>query len=306
MIFPRIVVPVITPFAPDGRVYETGVENLLQFLRRHGITGLWVLGSYGAFPLLDQDQRKHAATVFLSTAKKLGMTTVIQVGAPSVEHATDLARHAENSGADAVASVVPFYYSSSHYNEENFLDYFGQLSKATKLPLFYYNNPKTTGYTPSIAFLQKLVDVGVRGIKDTTSDFISITDKLRVFDESTAPGTYLGGSSSVYLPCRLMGAPGVVCGTAVALPEFILAMDQAIQDGDMVQAQKLQRTVHRVREIQGRYVGRSAACYDILHARGVDVGTVKPPWRRMTREQAREIMADLAALPGVLPLGPEA
>ena len=56
---PRVVVPIITPFDAHGQVYERGVRNLLEFLSGRGIRGVWILGSYGAFPLMETEERER-------------------------------------------------------------------------------------------------------------------------------------------------------------------------------------------------------------------------------------------------------
>lgn len=293
---PSIVVPIITPFDKNGRVYEQGVKNLIDFLYEKGIPGIWVLGSYGAFPLMEMEERMRMAEITLSLAQKKGIYTVIQIGSPRLETAVQLSRHAQEHGADAVASTVPFYYASAHYTENNFIAYFSQLMECLKLPLFFYNNPKTTGYTPTIQFIQKLLEIGIYGIKDTTTDILAICEKIMCFQTYEADNFYMGGSASVLLPSRIMGAPGVVCGTGVAMPEIVLKLDTAIKNQDIAQAAIMQHQLVKARAIQGRYVGRSVACYDILNARGVDVGTCKLPWLPMTDAQTREVMRDLKNL----------
>lgn len=295
----QIVVPIITPFDEAGRIYVLGMQKMLSFLHQKGIRSIWILGSYGSFPLMTNRDRKFAVEIALAEAKKLGMTTIVQIGSPSTEIALDLARHAESNGADALATVVPFYYVTAHFTEDNIVYYFESVLKSTSLPVFYYNNPKTTGYTPTIDFLKRLLEIGVAGIKDTTSDFNSISEKIRLFNEMRPDGHYLGGSSSVFLPATLMGAKGVVCGTAVALPEIVMEIADAIANADIEKAVALQHVIHQIRSIQGRYVGRSLACYDLLNARGVDVGTCKSPSLLMTKTQSKDVLSKLKAL-GVL------
>lgn len=295
----KIIVPIITPFTDNGRIYEQGFANLLRFLQSHGVNDIWALGSYGAFPLMTTEERKAAVEVLAPLVKDLGMNMIVQVGSPSLEVSLDLAEHAAQTGADALASVVPFYYASAHYQAPNFLAYFEALINQTGLPLFYYNNPKTTGFTPSLDFIKRLLDLGLVGIKDTTSDFISISEKIDLFAQNRPDGWYLGGSTSVYLPAIMMGARGVICGTGVAFPDLVVKLDQAIVKGDLAEARRLQHLALKVRQAQGRHVGRSVACYELLQARGVDVGQCRKPWLSMTSDQNKEVLKDLDEL-GVL------
>ena len=132
---PSVVVPIITPFSDNGSVYEKGTENLLKFLHIKGIKGVWILGSYGSFPLLKVEERKHFTEIALKITKQLNMFSIVQIGSPGIDKALELAEHAEKGGADAIATVLPFYYSSASYRETNFIAYFKRLLESTKLPL---------------------------------------------------------------------------------------------------------------------------------------------------------------------------
>jgi dihydrodipicolinate synthase/N-acetylneuraminate lyase len=293
---PSVIVPIVTPFSDNGSVYTKGTENLLTFLHTKGIKGIWILGSYGAFPLLTVEERKYYTEIALKIAKQFDMFSIVQIGSPGIEKALELAEHAAKCGCDAIATVLPFYYSSSIYREANFISYFRRLLESINLPLIYYNNPKTTGFTPSADFVRKLLQLGVYGMKDTTTNFLSIAENIQAFKELRPDGAYMGGSASVFLPARLMGAPSIVCGTAVSMPELVLRLDIAVKEKNWAESQKLQHLLIKARSIQSKYVGRSMACYGILNGRGIDVGECRLPWIGMTPDQQREVITELKAI----------
>jgi len=59
------------------------------------------------------------------------LDVIVQVGSTSLEDSFELAKHAEDIGADAVASTPPFYY---HYDEESILRFFQQLISQINIP----------------------------------------------------------------------------------------------------------------------------------------------------------------------------
>lgn len=299
---PGVIVPIITPFDQKGKIYESGLENLFAFLHEKGIKGVWILGSYGSFPLLDREERKYMAEISLALAKKYNMYSIVQVGSPDLETAVNLAKHAKQAGADALASVLPFYYSSSSYSEENFMFYFKSLLEAAGpgFPLFYYNNPKTTGFTPTVGFVRNLLQAGVSGMKDTTTDFLAISQNIQAFRDVRPDGIYMGGSASVFLPARAMGSQSVVCGTAVSMPDLVLQLDRAVENQEWFKSQELQHLIIRARSIQARYAGRPMASYGILSARGIDAGQCRSPWIAMTSEQKNEVVSELRSI-GAIP-----
>ncbi|MCP3932980.1 MAG: dihydrodipicolinate synthase family protein [Bacteroidetes bacterium] len=290
---PKIIAPIVTPFSQKGEISISHFSNLLTFLKTKGIDGIWILGSYGAFPLLTEDERKVVAKEFLSLAKKMGFWAIVQIGSPSIEVSLSLALHAEENGADAIATVAPFYYSNSHYNGQNYLLYFDKIVQGSNLPVIFYNNPKTTGFSPSVDFVSKLIETGVVGIKDTVSDIVSIGAKIDLFNKKLPNGYYLGGSSSVLLATQIMGSYGTVCGTAVSMPEIVLRLQESIDKADFKNASKLQKVILQARDIQSRFIGRSVSCYDILRSRGVDAGHCRSPWYGMDNDQIHSVISDL-------------
>ncbi|MCK5322500.1 MAG: dihydrodipicolinate synthase family protein [Desulfobulbaceae bacterium] len=297
MEFKGIFVPIITSFDDSGRLYSKGIENIISYLHQAGIRGLWLMGSYGAFPLLSEDERKAFIEVAIPHAKKLGFTVIVNVGSPDTATAVRLAEHAFSLNAHAIASVVPFYYSSTHYNERNFLDYFKKLVKATTLPLFFYNNTNTTGFVPNEDFFKKLLYLGVYGFKDK-GDYPTMSNHIGILKKVRPEGAYLSGSTSVHLQGHLVGASGVTSGVALAIPNHVVNLQKALENNEFDKAVKLQETILKVRNILGRYVGRAVSCYDILEKIGVDAGTCRSPWVRMSKEESDEVVEELLRIRG--------
>lgn len=294
-VFKGIFVPVITPFTEDGRIHEQGVKNILEYLNGNGIDGVWLLGSYGGFPLLSEEERMQVGRVGLEAAVALGMTVIVNVGSLATDMAVRLARHAQANGAKAVASVVPFYYAASHYRDKNFLEYFKALIGSVDLPVFFYNNEGATGFKPDSAFFKKMFDLGVHGLK-SKGDYLEMAAQIRLIKQHSTKAVYLSGSTSVHLQGHLLGAAGVTSGVALAMPKLVTALQKALEESAIDEAVRLQNLVLTARNIMGRYVGRAVACYDILKHKGIDAGTCRAPWLRMETSQAREVIEDLSAI----------
>ena len=67
-----------------------------------GIDGFYVCGSTGEGPSLTVDERKAVARAYIDAAAGR-VPVVVQVGHNSVVEAAELARHAQDAGADVVA-----------------------------------------------------------------------------------------------------------------------------------------------------------------------------------------------------------
>ncbi|MFW5931160.1 MAG: dihydrodipicolinate synthase family protein [Desulfosalsimonas sp.] len=290
-----IFVPVITPFTEQGELYSRGFESILDYLCSSGIRGIWLLGSYGAFPLLSEEERMQAAETALAEAKKLGMTVIVNAASLYTDMAVRLARHAENSGAHGVASTVPFYYAASHYTRRNFLEYFRALANAVRVPVFFYNNAKATGFSPDNDFFAEMLDLGITGFK-SKGDYLEMSSQINLVKNHCQSAVYLSGTTSVHLQGHILGADGVTSGVALALPGLVIRLQQALEAGEIKEAVRLQELVLRARNIMGRYAGRALACYDMLGHKGVDAGTCRSPWLRIKPGRAREVIEDLSEI----------
>ncbi|MFH2075999.1 MAG: dihydrodipicolinate synthase family protein, partial [Pseudomonadota bacterium] len=61
--FEGIYPPVITSFTEDGDIYETGIRNVIRYLMREGVHGLFINGSYGSCALMTIGERKRTAEI---------------------------------------------------------------------------------------------------------------------------------------------------------------------------------------------------------------------------------------------------
>jgi len=293
--FHSIFVPVITPLSSESKVYRQGTDNILEYLHLNGFRGIWLLGSYGSFPLLSEEERMQVAEVGLAKARQLGMTVVVNIGSLNTGMAVRLARHAQDNGAHAVASIVPFYYAASHYREHNFLNYFQEIIRSVQLPVFFYNNEKATGFKPGHNFFRKMLAIGVQGFK-SKGDYQEMSEQIGLAKNNSARTVYLSGSTGVHLQGHILGADGVTSGVALAVPKLVSSLQNALEQNNIKEAVRLQNLVLKARNAVGRYVGRAVACYDILRARGVDAGTCRSPWQRMSPDQAQEVVKEIRGI----------
>jgi N-acetylneuraminate lyase/4-hydroxy-tetrahydrodipicolinate synthase len=203
-----------------------------------------------------------------------------------------LGRHAAVTGADCIGAIPPYYH---HHDERAVLEHFRRLVEAVDLPVYIYNNPKTSGFTLTSAFLRKLADVGVAGIKDSSFSYIDFTHFVLAM-EDRPKFRLLVGSEALALPCWMAGAVGSVCGLANVFPELTVSLWDAFQKKEYEKAAQLQLRVNRGRQILHIPSSTNAACYYALHARGVDAGYPKAPILPVEKEKGEQMVAAFRAM----------
>ena len=229
----------ITPFDEKGRVDAGSLERLVRFQVSKGVDGIYPCGSTGLGPMLRIDERKLVAeTVIKSAADKVPV--VVQVGCADTPSTVELAKHAEEAGAYAVASLTPYYYKPG---EMAVAKHFEAVAKAVDIPVFAYNIPMFTGNNLSPAAVAELSHSGLAGIKDSSRDFLQLVDML-----SAVPDDFvvMNGIEEYGLFAMVSGADGLVSGGASAMTELFKSMVAAHEAGEGEKSAAAQRTVQQV------------------------------------------------------------
>ncbi|MBA7501980.1 4-hydroxy-tetrahydrodipicolinate synthase [subsurface metagenome] len=275
-----VIPPLTTPFTREGDIYEEGLRKLLDFQIEKGSRGVFLCGTYGSGPLMSVTERKKVVEIAVDQIKNR-ITTIVQVGTPSTKDAIELAKHAEESGVDVVSCVPPFYY---RHDAQTVLEHFKQLVKAVEIPVYVYNNPKTSGFTVTPSILSKMADLGVKGIKDSCFSLIEFSHFLIEF-EDREDFNFIIGTEALAMPAILLGAKAVISGLANPFPEIVVDLYNTTIKGDYEKAAKLQLKVNEGRKILHIAKSTNAACYAMLNERGIDVGIPRRPVLPVTTEE---------------------
>ena len=289
--FKGIITAILTPFMKDDSVCSLGTINQIRYLKQYGIDNIFVCGSYGAFPTMEPKERKLVAQTAVDACKTHGMKCIVHVGSTSTGIAIDLAKHAQDIGADAVSSVVPFYYSGTFYGADEYLNYFHDLINSVNIDVHGYNNPRTTGYNISPSFLGKMIDIGLKGIKDGGSDMGRMLEMLDVVKDKEFD--YYPSSTSSLITGFLMGVESCISGVSLSVPELIMSIYNDMKNENVERATKTWKKVMKIRSILGMFGARAVAAYNVLDWKGIYVGTCRLPWIGLNKKQANTMISKL-------------
>ena len=275
----------LTPFDSKGRVDLEALARLVRFQAHAGADGLYVCGTTGLGPLLSLPERKSIAeTVSNELSGTLPM--VVQVGCADTASAVDLAAHAEGLGAEAVASLTPYYYKPG---DAAVRKHFEAIASAVKSPLFAYNIPQFTGNNLAAETVASMAGQGtIVGIKDSSRDVLHL---LEVLDSVPESFVVMNGTEEYGLFSLMMGGDGLVSGGANAAPELMKALVSLHAKGDYRAAVSAQETVLRFRACVK--ASPIPAYYEILRSRGVDCGKPRQPFLALGKQEARGVQKAL-------------
>jgi 4-hydroxy-tetrahydrodipicolinate synthase len=273
-----------TLFTDGGEVDPDGNRALYKLVAGQ-VDGLFVAGTTGEFPALDDAERLSLFELALAEA---GPDRVIaHIGAPDARHAGRLARAAAALGITRVAAITPYYLPA---RDDELTAHYCRIRDAAPEPeLYAYLFSERTGLrVPPALLARAAAAAGLAGAKISGSaaadlgGYVAAAPGLRVFS---------GDDSNPAATMRAGGA-GLVSGRSAAYPEVYSALAAALNGGDLDAAARHQRTLDRIVAL-GASIGRLKHA---LHLRGL-CGTaarmtVDPP----ARETAAAIAAELAIL----------
>ncbi len=276
-----VITALATPFSAEGKLNQESVREMVDFELEHKVNGFFVCGTTGMGPAMATEDRKKVSEVVIQQARRR-VPIIVQVGAVDPQISLELAKHAEAAGADAIASLTPFYYKPG---DDAILEHYRRLADSTTLPIFIYNIPRNTGNNVDANLLVKLAAIPkIMGVKDSSQDFTQLLDYLAV-----APRNFniIVGTDSFLYSALCAGAQGGVSALANAFPELMVAMYQAFVDNNVEKGSELQRQVHALRSAVSK--PPIAPLLEVLKFRGLKSGQVKPPLRSMTQNEIQEL-----------------
>jgi dihydrodipicolinate synthase/N-acetylneuraminate lyase len=200
----------ITPLRNGGvALDEEAFAQYVDFLVDGGLDGILALGTTGEGILLSTEERKRAAELFIGAAAGR-FDVAVQCGAQTTADTVELARHALEAGADAVAVIGPPYYA---LDEEALYRHFAAaVDAAGPLPFYLYEFKARAGYSIPLSVIERLRD-RIAGLKVSNRPF-----------EAVEP--YLLDGLDVFIGAETLveqgvdrGAAGSVSGLAAAFPE---------------------------------------------------------------------------------------
>ena len=273
-IFPAVV----TPFDERENFAPGAFERLLERLYAAGIDGLYVNGQTGEGLLQPVEQRKRVAEVALRSTPK-GKSVIVHVGAYRTADAVELARHAADSGAQAIASLPPL----GPYSFAEVRAYYEALAAVSDLPILVYFFPAICPAVQGAQQAMELLEIpNVIGLKFTDFDLY----KLATIKKSGC--VVFNGHDEVLAAGLLMGADGGIGSFYNLIPELLVEVFALARQSRWEEARKVQGRINELVEIGLRFP-LIPAIKTILRWQGVDCGEAMAPRRRLTQEESRSL-----------------
>lgn len=217
----------VTPRRKGSQEIDLGATwELFDFLTSHKIDGIVLMGSTGEFVNFSIEERNRLIHL---AVKRSRVPVWVNVSHATLDGAIELAEAASVAGVTGLLLMPPYYF---RYRQEEILAFYRGYAAAigTRIPTLLYHIPVfNNGISPETA--TGLLSSGAfAGIKDSSGDWATFSALKRACDEN--PFALLIGDDCLFAKARAEGIPGGISGVASALPELLVALNQAVISND--------------------------------------------------------------------------
>jgi 4-hydroxy-tetrahydrodipicolinate synthase len=227
----RVLTAMVTPFKADGTVDLDGVARVADHLVEHGNDGLVVSGTTGEAPTTSvaEDGEILRAVIAAVGAR---CTVVAGVGTNHTEHSIELARQAEQAGADGALLVTPYY---SKPTQAGIAAHFEAVAAASSLRIMLYDIPGRTSVTIAPETFARLAEnEKFVAVKDAVGDLFR---GVRIMQETGL--SYYSGDDVLNLGWLTHGGAGIVSVVGHVAGEQYADMVALVDSGDLDGALKV-------------------------------------------------------------------
>ncbi|MGY4721392.1 4-hydroxy-tetrahydrodipicolinate synthase [Naumannella cuiyingiana] len=202
-IFGRLLTAMVTPFDAAGKVDHEAAGRVARWLiDEQSNDALVINGTTGESPTTSgQEKVELIRTVREAVGPDIPL--VAGVGTFDTPHTIELARQAEEAGADGLLVVTPYY---SKPPQDGIAAHFRAVADATQLPILLYDIPHRSGVPIAEATLLELAEhPRIVGVKDAKGDLASSGRVMARTDLA-----YYSGEDNLTLALLALGAVGLI------------------------------------------------------------------------------------------------
>jgi len=230
--FEGVLPAIITPFKRNSAMDLdiTGLERNIEFLLSRGIHGIVPCGSTGESATLTFEE--HEKVIQLTVEAVNGKIPVLAgSGSNNTAEAVQLTKTAKDIGADGVLVISPYYNKP---NRSGLIKHYTRLADLD-IPVVIYNVPGRTGQNLEPDLIAELAGhPNIVAVKEASGNISQIS---RIIEETQDEDfAVISGDDNITLPIMALGGTGVISVAANVDPARMVAMYEALQQGDMQRA----------------------------------------------------------------------
>lgn len=285
MIFGRLATAMVTPFDSKGNIDFQKTTTLVHYLMNNGTNSLVVSGTTGESPTLSTEEKIALLQHVVKVVDKR-IPVIMGTGSNNTQASIELTKKAEQTGADAIMLVAPYYNKT---NQEGLYQHFKAIADSTTLPVMLYNIPGRSSINIAPETVIRLSQIpNIVAVKEASGDLNAMT---KIIAETADDFVLYSGDDGLTLPVLSIGGVGVISVASHVVGNEMQQMIHAFLTGNLSKAAKLHQQLLPI--FKGLFAAPNPVpVKTALQLSGMDVGSVRLPMVPLT-EKERTTLANL-------------
>ena len=231
----------VTPLKADGTLDRSGLQNILERNIRHGLDGVFLLGSMGEWNSFDDGFKEE----YIRIATEIvggRMKVLAGINATSLELSLQTMEHYRKYPVDAFVYMQPGKPGGRDPVKSVLT-----VLEASDRPVYYYYCPPNNGVNLSLEqFASIMAHPRLKGIKNSASNMWLRRELLLLKRERGFSTLLLEGQEWSVDEALLAGCDGMVCGMGALASKAMVALAKAAERNDWAEAVRQQEWLIRI------------------------------------------------------------
>ncbi len=233
----------ITPFK-NGKIDGAKYESLIKRQIAQGMDVVVPVGTTGESATLSHDEHKECIEIAVATCKGTNVKVIAGAGSNATHEACDIAKHAQNVGADGLLSVAPYYNKPT---QEGLYQHYKAIAESVEIPFMIYNVPGRTGVDILAKTAIRLFDdvKNIYAIKEATGSL----ERAIEINSQRPDFCVVSGDDTIDFPMLANGAKGIISVTSNLLPNLKSKLVHSVFEGDYKRAREINNDLYKLNSI---------------------------------------------------------
>jgi len=290
-----VIVPMVTPLTPQGKLDERAVERIIEHLWKGGVHGVFVLGTTGEGPSVPPPMRERLVKLVGGCARRR-LLVYANISDDSARDSIAAGNRYFRLGVDAVVAHAPAHYERRPGEAG---EYFAELTRHLEGDLILYNMPLTTNVSLPVDvcddFARRARVIGMKDSENNAERHESLLQRVGGLESFS----FFVGTGPLMADGLLRGARGIVPSVGNLAPVLCRELYDSAVKGDGECTATLNRRFMELAQVyqKGRTLMQSlTALKGAMSCLGLCGPHVFPPLKATTAADRVALAAELARL----------
>ncbi|MDD4098923.1 MAG: dihydrodipicolinate synthase family protein, partial [Lentisphaeria bacterium] len=222
----------VTPLLADGTLDRAGLKNILQRNVRHGLNGVFILGSMGEWGSFSDDFKENLVAESAAILSGTGTELLVGINATSLALSRQSMNRYRRHAFDSYVFMLPGRTSAL----DPVKSILAVLDAADR-PVFYYHCPPNNGIDLNLdQFDAIMAHPNLKGIKNSASNMWLRRELILLRNDRGHRTLLLEGQEWATDEALIAGYDGMLCGLGALASKVMVAIARAVDQKNFLEA----------------------------------------------------------------------